>query len=174
MDRQSFTTLCYLERDGRYLMLHRIKKENDINRDKYIGVGGHLEHGESPEDCICREVLEETGLTMERYRLRGLLTFVIDEIDEYCFLYTCDAFRGEMKPCDEGDLAWIDKASVPLLPLWEGDLLFFRLLEEDRPFFSLKLVYVNDVLTDAALDGTPLPLPFGREPDHNHRRNENE
>ena len=140
-------------------MLHRTKKENDINRDKYIGVGGHLEHGESPEDCIRREVEEETGLRGGSFRLRGLLTFVIDDIDELSFLYTGEGFSGELKDCDEGELVWIDREDVCSLPLWEGDRLFFRLLEEDRPFFSLKLVYVHDRLISAALNGKPLPLP---------------
>ncbi|MBR6205809.1 MAG: 8-oxo-dGTP diphosphatase [Oscillospiraceae bacterium] len=161
MDRRTVTTLCYLERDGRWLMLHRTKKENDINRDKYIGVGGHLEHGESPEDCVRREILEETGLQGGSLRLRGLLTFVIDDIDELSFLYTGEGFSGEPRECDEGELVWIDRAGVYGLPLWEGDRLFLRLLEEDRPFFSLKLVYVRDRLVSAALDGEPLPLPAG-------------
>lgn len=158
MADQSFTTLCYLEQDGCYLMLHRTKKKKDINKDKYIGVGGHLEHGESPEDCLRREVTEETGLTLGRFRLRGLLTFVIDDIDEYSFLYTCDDFSGNLKECDEGNLEWIPKERVPSLPLWEGDKLFFHLLDSRDDFFSLKLVYVQDVLTAAALDGEALDL----------------
>ncbi|MBR6951453.1 MAG: NUDIX domain-containing protein [Oscillospiraceae bacterium] len=158
MEARTVTTLCYLERDGRYLMLHRTKKENDINRDKYIGVGGHLEHGESPEDCIRREIEEETGLRGGLLRLRGLLTFVIDDMDELSFLYTGSGFSGKLRDCDEGELVWIGRGAVGSLPLWEGDRLFFRLLEEDRPFFSLKLVYVHDRLISAALDGEPLPL----------------
>ena len=147
------TTLCYLEKDNQYLLLHRTKKENDLNKDKYIGVGGHMEHGESPEECICREVLEETGLTISRPKLRGLLTFVIDDIDEYTFLYTCDSFSGVMKDCDEGELVWVDKSKVESLPLWEGDKIFFRLLRERENFFSLKLNYQNDQLVDVRLDG---------------------
>jgi len=158
MADQTFTTLCYLEHEGSYLMLHRTKKENDINKDKYIGVGGHLEHGESPEDCIRREVTEETGLTMGAFRLRGLLTFVIDDIDEYSFLYTCDDFSGSLKECNEGTLEWVPKDKVPSLPIWEGDKLFFRLLDCREDFFSLKLVYIRDQLVSAALDGQPLPV----------------
>lgn len=139
-------------------MLHRTKKENDINKDKYIGIGGHLEHGESPEDCIRREVEEETGLRDGFFRLRGLLTFVIDDIDELSFLYTGTGFSGEPKECDEGELVWVDTADVYSLPLWEGDKLFLRLLEEDRPFFSLKLVYIHDHLISASLDGKPFPI----------------
>lgn len=154
----TFTTLCYLRKDGRLLMMHRIKKKNDINHDKYIGVGGHLEHGESPEECIRREITEETGLIAGRLRLRGLITFVIDDMDEYTFLYTSDDFTGAMKDCDEGELCWIPESEVYKLPLWEGDRIFFRLLEEDRAFFSLKLVYLHDRLTGAMLDGEPVPV----------------
>lgn len=152
------TTLCYLERDGQYLMLHRVKKEHDLNRDKWIGVGGKLEPGESPEDCLCREVLEETGLTLTRYRYRGLVTFVSDQWGtEYMHLYTADGFSGELLDCDEGTLEWVAKAAVKRLPLWEGDHLFFQLLERGVPFFSLKLVYTGDTLVSAALDGQTLP-----------------
>ena len=147
------TTLCYIEKDDKYLMLHRNKKENDINKDKYIGVGGHIEHGESPEDCICREVLEETGLTLERFRLRGVITFVIDDIDEFTFLYTCDSFSGTQKECAEGDLVWVEKSQIEKLPLWEGDKIFFRLLDEREDFFSLKLQYVKNKLVGVAIDG---------------------
>ncbi len=147
------TTLCYLYGPKGVLMLHRTKKENDINKDKYIGVGGHLEHGESPEDCIKREVWEETGLVMDSFRLRGILTFVIDDIDEITFLYTCDAFSGDLKTCDEGELIWIPEDRIDTLPIWPGDKLFFRLLSERQDVFSLKLHYVKDELVDAALDG---------------------
>lgn len=153
MENKSFTTLCYLKKDDKYLMLHRTKKEHDINKDKYIGVGGHIEHGESPEECIRREVLEETGLTMNKYKLRGLITFVIDDVDEYTFLYTCEDFSGEVKECDEGELMWIPVDEVEKLPIWEGDKIFFRLLCEEREFFSLKLVYVRDELVEAKIDG---------------------
>lgn len=152
------TTLCYLERDGQYLMLHRVKKAHDANKDKWIGVGGKFEEGESPEDCVLREVREETGLTLTDYRYRGLVTFVSDRWPaEYMHLFTADGWTGEMAACDEGELVWVDKARIPSLPVWVGDKLFFRLLEENVPFFSLKLVYEGEALTGAVLNGTPLP-----------------
>ena len=149
MKRQAeLTTLCYIEKDNKYLMMHRVKKENDINKDKYIGVGGHFEYGESPDECLMREVLEETGLTLLEYKPRGIVTFIYGEaskpeerIVEYMHLYTATKFEGELIDCDEGELEWIDKASVYDLPIWEGDKIFFRLLEERGDFFSLKLVY---------------------------------
>ena len=153
MERKEVTTLCYLEKNEKYLMMHRTKKEHDINKDKYIGLGGHLEHGESPEECVRREILEESGLTAGKLKLRGIITFVSDDADEYTFLYTGDDFSGELKECDEGDLVWIDKEELEKLPIWEGDKIFFRLLKEEHPFFSLKLTYVKDVLTDVSLDG---------------------
>ena len=162
MEKRTFTTLCYLEKQTEsgkaLLMLHRTKKENDINKDKYIGVGGHIEHGESPEECIAREIKEETGLTAGALRLRGLITFVIDDADEYSFLYTCADFSGSLRECDEGDLEWVPEERIPELPLWAGDKIFFRLLRENRPFFSLKLHYVHDELIAAALDGKTLSL----------------
>lgn len=130
-------------------MLHRNKKENDINKNKYIGVGGHIEHGESPEDCIIREAFEETGLKLKNPALRGFLTFVINDIDEYTFLFTCDDFEGELSECSEGELEWVNKEDVAKLPLWEGDIQFLKLLDTEKEFFSLKLVYVNDVLIEA-------------------------
>ena len=148
------TTLCYIYGPSGVLMMHRTKKENDINKDKYIGVGGHLEHGESPEECVLREVKEETGLRMTSFRLRGIITFVIDDIDEITFLYTCDAWDGELPvSCDEGELVWIEEDKIEDLPIWPGDKIFFRLLKERDDVFSLKLTYISDVLTDAALDG---------------------
>ena len=136
MDRRTVTTLCYLERDGRWLMLHRTKKENDINRDKYIGVGGHLEHGESPEDCVRREILEETGLQGGSLRLRGLLTFVIDDIDELSFLYTGEGFSGEPRECDEGELVWLPKTEMDKLPMWEGDRIITHLTKKRMRIMS--------------------------------------
>ncbi len=153
------TTLCYPERDGRYLMLHRTKKEQDENHDKWIGVGGKFEHGESPEECMRREVLEETGLSVTAYRYRGIVTFVSDEWGcEYMHLFTCTDWTGTLRECDEGELAWIDKRALLELTLWEGDRIFLRLLEENAPFFSLKLVYRGERLTEAILNGEPLTL----------------
>ena len=155
--RSNLTTLCYIERDECYLMLHRVKKEKDINRDKWIGVGGHFEEGESPEECLLREVKEETGLTLTAWKLRGIITFGTDTCDtEYMFLYTADSYMGELKECDEGNLEWVEKSVVCELPIWEGDKIFFRLLEEQAGFFSLKLSYVGDRLTEAVLDGRRL------------------
>lgn len=163
MTRES--TLCYIEKDGKYLMLHRTVKENDVNKDKWIGVGGHFEHGESPEECLLREVKEETGYTLTRWKYRGIVTFVYGEdIVEYMSLYTADEFTGEPVACDEGDLEWVDKNRLGELELWEGDEIFFRLLDEGREFFSLKLVYsLDDVLQYAALDGVPLDLEKERK-----------
>ena len=152
------TTLCYIEKDGQYLMLHRTKKEKDINKDKWIGVGGHAEGTESPEECLLREAKEETGTTLTSFRLRGVITFVIDDLDEYTFLYTADGFEGQPIPCTEGDLQWIEKEKIGSLPLWEGDKLFFRLLEERQDVFSLKLTYIHDALTAAAVDGREISL----------------
>ena len=151
------TTLCYIERDGAYLMLHRTKKENDENRDKWIGVGGKLEYGESPDDCMRREVYEETGLTVTDYRYRGIVTFVSDAYGtEYMHLFTISGFSGEVRECDEGELAWIEKARLLLLPMWEGDKIFLSLLDSDRGFFSLKLVYRGEKLERAILDGVEM------------------
>ena len=155
--KSSLTTLCYIEKDGKYLMLHRVKKENDVNKDKWIGIGGHFEEGESPEECLLREVKEETGLTLTSYRLRGIVTFVSDRwVTEYMFLYTADDFTGKMSPCDEGTLEWVPKKELSRLNLWEGDKIFLKLLAEDAPFFSLKLSYEGDDLVFAALDGKEL------------------
>lgn len=152
------STLCYIERDGKYLMLHRTVKENDVNQDKWIGVGGHFEADESPEECLLREVKEETGYTLTSYRFRGLVTFVSGNgVTEYMSLFTADGFEGEPIPCDEGELEWVDVAKIPTLNIWEGDKIFLRLLAEDHPFFSLKLVYDGqDRLLEAVLDGVAL------------------
>lgn len=153
------STLCYLERGNEYLMLHRVKKEHDANHDKWIGIGGKFEEGESPEECILRETQEETGLTLTEYRYRGLVTFVSDLWPtEYMHLFTSTAWEGTSHPCSEGELAWIRKADLLSLPLWEGDKIFLRLLEEDAPFFSLKLRYEGERLVQAALNGQALPL----------------
>ena len=149
-----YSTLCYIEKNGKYLMLHRVKKENDANRDKWIGIGGKFEDGESPEECILRETKEETGLTLTAYRYRGIVTFVSDKWEtEYMHLFTATGFSGKIIDCDEGVLEWVPKEKVTGLPIWEGDKIFFRLLNEDRPYFSLKLVYDGDTLKQAVLDG---------------------
>ena len=148
------TTLCYIEKGGQYLMLHRVKKENDENRDKWIGIGGKFEDRESPEDCVLREVKEETGLTLTEYRYRGLVTFVSDRWEtEYMHLFTATGWTGTPHECDEGELAWIKKADLLSLPLWEGDKIFLRLLDTDAPFFSLKLRYAGEQLVQAVLNG---------------------
>ena len=148
------TTLCYIEKDGQYLMLHRVKKENDLNHDKWIGVGGKFEDKESPEECVLREAKEETGLTLTDYRYRGIVTFVSNEWPtEYMHLFTAHGFTGELIECDEGTLEWIDKKKLLELTLWEGDKIFLRLLDTDEPFFSLKLQYEGDTLVYAALNG---------------------
>ena len=152
--KHNCTTLCYIEKEDSYLMMHRVKKVNDINKDKWVGVGGHFEEGESPEECLLREVREETGLTLTSFRLRGIVTFSTDVYPtEYMFLYTADSYEGEMIECNEGNLEWVKKSDVYDLPIWEGDKLFFRLLEEEVPVFSLKLRYEGDDLVEAVLDG---------------------
>ena len=156
------TTLCYLERDGQYLMLHRVKKEHDENHDKWIGVGGKFEDRESPEDCVRREVLEETGLTLTQYRYCGLVTFVSDIWPtEYMHLFHATGFEGQLRECDEGDLEWVGKTAVPSLPLWAGDKIFFRLLAEDAPFFLLKLRYEGETLAEAKLNGEEIEVRHG-------------
>ena len=153
------TTLCYIHNDrGQTLLLHRVKKENDLNHDKWIGVGGKFEDKESPEDCLLREVKEETGLTITAYRYRGIVTFVSAVWEtEFMHLFTAHSFAGEVKECDEGTLEWVDDAIVPTLPTWEGDRIFLSLLEQDIPFFSLKLEYdADETLVNAVLNGQPL------------------
>ena len=151
------TTLCYLERDGCYLMLHRVKKKKDVNRDKWIGVGGKFEPGEDALACVLREVREETGYTMDRPRYRGVLDFTCPPWPpEQIHLFTCAEFSGTPHPCDEGELAWVPKDKIQDLPIWTGDKLFFRLLAEEAPFFHLELYYDGDTLTRAVLGGAPL------------------
>ena len=151
------TTLCYIRRGEEYLMLHRIKKENDLNHDKWIGIGGKFEDKESPEDCLLREVLEETGLTLTGYRCRGVVTFVSDRwATEYMHLFTADGFTGTLKDCDEGVLEWIPKEQLLKIPHWEGDEIFLNLIWQDAPFFSLKVCYKGDRLGRAVLNGTSI------------------
>ena len=153
------TTLCYLEWEDSYLMLYRIKKKNDANQGKYVGIGGKFEDGESPEECILRECLEETGLTLTDYRYRGLVTFVSDQWGaEYMHLFTATGWTGEERVCDEGELRWIRKADLMQLPMWEGDAVFLKLLEDGEPFFSLKLRYEGERLAAAALNGKTIPV----------------
>ncbi len=144
------TTLCYIEQAGKYLMLHRVKKHHDINAGKWIGVGGHVENGETPEECLLREVKEETGLVLTAYRLRGLVTFLSDACEpELMCVFTADAFDGGLIECDEGELAWVEKSDVLVLPTWEGDRVFLeRLLSGDERFFSIKLRYEGDKLVE--------------------------
>lgn len=154
------STLCYIEQDGRYLMLHRTVKKHDINKDKWIGVGGHFEAEESPEECVLREVREETGYTLNTWKFRAIVTFVSGTgEDEYMHLFTSDDFSGTPIECDEGELAWVDKKELLTYNIWEGDKIFLRLIDERETFFSLKLVYDGgDKLIQAVLDGQQLPL----------------
>ena len=160
MKRSCMTTLCYLETEDSYLMLHRIRKKEDVNKGKWIGVGGHFEEGESPEDCLLREVREETGLVLTSWRFRGLVTFTQEGYGtEYMCLYTASEYEGELTSCDEGVLEWVPKEKIKDLDIWEGDKIFFRLLKEGRPFFSLKEWYVDNELKEAVLDGKAVELP---------------
>lgn len=167
----NLTTLCYIEKDGCYLMLHRVKKEQDVNKGKWIGLGGKLEAGESPDECVLREVKEECGLCLISYKIRGIITFLLEEsnaesntennakcITEYMFLYTADKFSGDLLKCNEGELAWIPKEKVYELPIWRGDRLFLDLLRTKKEFFSLKLIYKDDILMQAVMDGRPMEL----------------
>lgn len=166
---RELTTLCYVEREDAYLMLHRVKKKKDVNKDKWIGIGGHFEAGESPEECLMREVREETGLVLTDWQFRGIVTFCFtpkeagDQTEqpacEYMCLYTATGYEGEPGECNEGNLEWVSKDRIKDLNLWEGDKIFFRLLEEKIPFFSLKLEYHGDDLVRAVLDGRELKGP---------------
>ena len=148
------TTLCYVLKDDQVLMLHRIKKKNDINKDKWIGIGGKFEGEESPDECLLREAKEETGLTLTSWRCRGVVTFLNEgDSGEYMYLFTADGFEGELIDCDEGELQWVSRDFVNDLPTWEGDRIFLDLLWQDAPFFLLKLRYVHDKLVEAVLNG---------------------
>ena len=161
--KSNLTTLCYIEKDDKYLMMHRVKKENDINKDKWIGIGGHFEADESPEECLLREVKEETGLILTKWKKRGVITFISDKWQtEYMFLYTATEFETAdgssdveseqfLMACSEGNLEWVSKKDVYDLPIWEGDKVFFHLLEESDEFFSLKLRYVGEELVEQVL-----------------------
>lgn len=148
------TTLCYVTRGDQVLMLHRVKKENDLNRDKWIGIGGKFEEGETPDECLLREAREETGLELTSWRCRGIVTFLSDRWEgEYMYLFTADGFAGELKECDEGDLQWVSRDFLEALPKWEGDRIFLELLWKDAPFFLLKLRYRGEKLVEAVLNG---------------------
>ena len=156
------TTLCHIEKNGCYLMLHRVKKENDLNRDKWVGIGGKLEDKESPEEANLRETLEETGLTLKNAEYRGIVTFVSDKWEtEYMHIFYADKFEGTVKECDEGELCWVNKKDIFSLPIWEGDKIFLRLLDEKTPFFSLKLEYMGERLVNAVLNGEKLNVGKG-------------
>lgn len=156
------TTLCHIEKNGCYLMLHRVKKENDLNRDKWVGIGGKFEDKESPEEANLRETLEETGLTLKNAEYRGIVTFVSDKWEtEYMHIFYADKFEGTAKECDEGELCWVNKKDIFSLPIWEGDKIFLRLLDEKTPFFSLKLEYMGERLVNAVLNGEKLNVGKG-------------
>ena len=148
------TTLCHIEKDGKYLMLHRTKKENDLNHDKWVAVGGKFEDKESPEECNNRETKEETGLTLNSARYCGIVTFVSDKWEtEYMHIFHSSDYCGDLRECDEGELCWVDKKELYNLPIWEGDKIFLKLIEENVPFFSLKLEYSGEKLINAVLNG---------------------
>ncbi|MBQ7761161.1 MAG: 8-oxo-dGTP diphosphatase [Clostridia bacterium] len=148
------TTLCYIENDNKYLMLHRVKKKNDINQGKYIGIGGHFEEDESPYDCVIREVYEETGLTINNPKYRGIVTFVTNEGEsEQMHLFSATEYSGEIIECNEGNLCWVDKTKLEEIPMWQGDIIFLRFLDTEKDFFSLKLVYDGNTLINVERDG---------------------
>ena len=148
------TTLCYIENNDCYLMLHRTKKKKDVNKDKWIGVGGHAEGNETPQECLLREVKEETGLLLTSYKFRGLITFISDEYEaEMMCLFTADGYTGELITCDEGELEWVKKSDVPQLPTWEGDAQFLKLLlEDEKRFFAMKLRYEGERLVEKSVE----------------------
>ena len=153
------TTLCYVTRGEEVLMLHRVKKKNDINKDKWIGIGGKFEGEESPDECLLREAREETGLRLTSWQCRGVVTFLNDTCEgEYMYLFTADGFEGTLKECDEGDLQWVSREFLDALPKWEGDKIFLELLWQDAPFFLLKLRYEGEHLAEAVLNGRPIAL----------------
>ena len=149
------STLCYVLRGSDVLMLHRIKKKNDVNKDKWIGIGGKFEKNESPDECLLREAMEETGLKLTSWKCRGIITFLPNEPweGEYMYLFTADDFEGELTDCTEGELKWVSREFLDELPKWEGDQIFLDLLWQDAPFFLLTLRYDGDKLVEAILDG---------------------
>lgn len=142
------TVMIYLEKDNKYLMLYRNKKKKDINKNKYIGVGGHVEKGETPDEAIVREVKEETGLDLLSFIKRGLVYFVLNGYEEEMYIYTSLDFKGELIECNEGELSWIDKGKVMSLPIWEGDKYFLKHLLEDEKYFEMRLIYEDDKLIE--------------------------
>ena len=148
------STLCYITRGDEVLMLHRVKKKNDLNKDKWIGIGGKFEAQESPDECLLREAMEETGLRLTSWRCRGVVTFLSDTWEgEYMYLFTADGLEGMLKDCDEGELQWVPRAFLDELPKWEGDKIFLELLWQNAPFFLLTLRYQGDTLLEAVLNG---------------------
>jgi len=153
------TTLCYINNGNKYLMMHRVKKENDLNHDKWVGLGGKFEENESPEECLIREVREESGLILKKWKYCGIVTFVSDEWEgEYMHLFTSDEYEGAITDCNEGVLEWVNKDEILSLPIWVGDKIFLKLMMEENDFFSLKLVYQGDVLSEAVLNGEMLDI----------------
>ena len=154
------TTLCHIEKDGKYLMIRRNKKKNDLNHDKLVAPGGKFEDKESPEQCNAREVLEETGLTLISAEYRGIVTFVSDKWEtEYMHIFTSSEFKGELKECDEGELVWVDKNELLDMPIWKGDIIFLKLIaDKNTPFFSLRLEYKGEELYSAILNNRPLRI----------------
>ncbi len=154
------TTLCHIEKDGKYLMIRRNKKKNDLNHDKLVAPGGKFEDKESPEQCNAREVLEETGLTLISAEYRGIVTFVSDKWEtEYMHIFTSSEFKGELKECDEGELVWVDKNELLDMPIWKGDIIFLKLIaDKNTPFFSLRLEYKGEELCSAILNNRPLRI----------------